>query len=238
MSRADSQPAACIRAFAVHKGCAERTARWHRKTQSAEWMAWIVQAQGNVQVIETPTPPANGHTAPAKPLAESLPDALSRALTVEAECWRAVEACTEQKRLALAGRKSDMALGWIKAEAEAIKSHREARRDRVQLSQSVGHLIPSSQIDDIRTNFLQPINDLFRTAASEIAAEANPLAPPIAQAAVTAWIRRRLQPQLLRLSKALPDPIGSMPADESKTGTGEPVAAQGEPSAQLEPSSA
>jgi hypothetical protein len=201
-------------------------------------MAWIVQAQGNVQVIETPPAPSNGHTLPPPPADQPLPDALARAETVEAECWKAVEACTREKRLALAGRKSDMALGWIKAEAEAIKSHREARRDRVQLAQTAGHLIPSSEIDDIRNNFLSPINDLFRTAAAEIAAEANPLAPAIAQAAVTGWIRRRLQPQLQRLSKALPAPTGSMPANESKTGTGEPSAAQDEPSPQSSASSA
>jgi hypothetical protein len=224
-----------VQAYAAANNLPLRTARDHRQKQKPEWMAFINAYAGQAimgtkpeSLVEAPPVPSNGQ----------LLSPLQRAQSIEREAWLTCEECTRQKRIAQASQKADLTAAWIKCEAEAAKNHREALRHRIQLEQQEGRLIPASQIDDIRTKFLSPVRDIFRTAAAEIAAEANPLAPHIAKAAIEQWFHRRLNPALRSLSKALPAPTGSMVDNESIAGTGEAVSGQNGASAESSFSSA
>jgi hypothetical protein len=227
MSRADPEQAAMVKAYASYFNRPIRTATHHRKHNHPDWVAFVasysVSTAPQAAPLRVAASPSICHGE------RTLPSDLDRARIAETEAWASLQACIAHKQAAIAKKNPVLVAGWIKAEAEAAKTHRDASKHRLQVEQQSGKLIPISEIDKIRTDFIEPIREILRTAPQEIGPEANPMYPEQGIRAVSEWRERRLNRALNSLANSLPTPLspstptGSMEG-KSSTGTGEQAA--------------
>lgn len=210
-----------VRRFAVETGRALRSAQWHRQKNSREWREFMAQAVPPTAIVTDRQDAATRFTsAPEEMLEAAL------------ETWRDI---ADILRHARQTRDPNLA-AFLKAEGEAQKRYREAKRLRDQELVSKGLLVPAKEFSDLKRSVLMPLRSVILNMPREAGPRANPFDHAYAVEALDEWVRDRFTPQLeAAISRvghyaAAPDVEGApavVPDSEGVQG-GVPAVAEGE----------
>ena len=193
-----------VRRFALEKNVAVRTAQWHRKQQTGDWREFMAMRAGLAERFEKNITPSPSLEIPApvdEPAALNRPVASrEEEMELQAYCtWKATAGLVQHS---LKSRDPNLA-AFLKAEGEAQKRFREARRMREQAEMASGRLRPASDFAELKRSVLMPLRNVLLNMPREAGPRANPFDHPFAIDALDEWVRDRFTPQLEAAMKAL-----------------------------------
>lgn len=193
-----------VRRFALEKNVAVRTAQWHRKQQTADWREFMSLRAGLAERFEKSLPvqaPAPGPSLVEEPAALNRPvETREEEMELQAFCtWRATANLVSAS---LKGRDPDLP-AFLRAEREAQKSYREAKRTREQAQMASGRLRPASDFAALKRTVIMPLRNVLLNMPRELGPRCNPFDHAFAIEAADEWVKDRFTPQLEAAIRAL-----------------------------------
>lgn len=218
-SRQDSD---LIKKFADETGLAVRSAQWHRATDSERWRQFLARNAPVALEVAASGAVAN-LAAGGSPEATMLRTAL--------ETWESVAALVRRARQQGHGNLP----AFLKAEREAQKSYREAKRAHELQEVASGRLRPASEFAELQRLVLIPLRNVIANMPRELGPRCNPFDHAFAIEAADEWVKDRFTPQLEaainRVARFEAAPAGAT-APEGGQG-GPPVVSEGEAAARV-----
>jgi hypothetical protein len=197
-----------VRRFGLETGRALRSAQWHRKNQTAEWKEFMARRAGvaeklerDAQVVGPPPVPGEAITQSEEPVAMAR-EARTREEEMELSAyvnWRATMAIV---RDAIRTRDTNLS-AYLRAEGEAQKRFREARRLREGAEMAAGRLRPASEFGDLLKSVVMPLNAVLKNLPQEAGPRCNPFDHSFAIAALKEWLIDRYTPAFDRAVREL-----------------------------------
>jgi hypothetical protein len=198
-----------VQLYAAQRGLSRRAAQYHRAKGHPEWQRFL-SAQG-AAALESRGPVERG---PVEALVECLKSGQGEAIASSAEMegksdaeqdeiragriWRANITAAEH-----AARTGDAtsAMMFARTAADLYKLFLATRRARLQDEMETRSLVPAAEFEEFR-GALQEVSGMVRNLDRELAHLANPDAPHVARAAISAWLRDRWNPAITRMITA------------------------------------
>jgi len=189
-----------VKRFSMETSRAVRSAQWHRKNQTTEWREFMARRAGAAEQLERASVPVVGPMPDLIPLTQSPeePVALNRETRTREEememaaflNWKATMGIV---RDAIRGRDTNLA-AYLRAEGEAQKRFREARRLREQAEIAAGRLRPASEFADLLKSVVVPLKSVLKNLPREAGPRCNPFDHSFAIAALEEWLTDRFTP--------------------------------------------
>jgi hypothetical protein len=192
-----------VKRFALETGRAVRSAQWHRKEQSSEWREFVAARAGVAEKLSRDPVPAVGPVPESNPVNATEPDApaakdraaQTREEEMELMAWVNWRATAQIVQGAIRGRDTNLA-AYLKAEGEAQKRFREARRLREQAELNSGRLRPASEFLEIRNTLVTALHNILGNMPMEAGPRCNPFDADFAIQALQEWLQDRFTPAL------------------------------------------
>jgi len=192
-----------VKRFAQETGRAVRSAQWHRKNQTPEWQNFVATRAGVAEKLSRepvpvvgPVPEENpiNATGSEEPAAKDRP-AQTREEEMEVMAWVNWRATAKIVHGAILGRDTNLA-AYLKAEGEAQKRFREARRMREQAELNAGRLRPASEFLEIKNTLITALHNIMANMPMEAGPRCNPFDTDFAIQALQEWLHDRFTPAL------------------------------------------
>ena len=192
-----------VKRFALETGRALRSAQWHRKEQSSEWREFVAARAGVAEKLSREGVPVVG-PAPDDPVTNATeadaPAARDRAAQTREEemelmAWINWRATAQIIQGAIRAKDTNL-VAYLKAEGEAQKRFREARRLREQAELNAGTLRPASEFLEIKNTLITALHNIMANMPMEAGPRCNPFDGPFAIQALQEWLHDRFTPAL------------------------------------------